>query len=85
MKLFEKNPKVAQTTSTTASHCDMCGKSEFPLVSLRESYATKEITWLCQECESFANDQLYKLRSINHHWIAKTLKIFLRTKRRASR
>lgn len=81
MKLFEKNPKVGWTVGTTASHCDLCGKSIFPLVSLRDSYATNDIKWLCPDCEGFANDHLNRLREINHHWISRMLKVFLRQKR----
>lgn len=82
MKLFERNPKVAWTTSATSTHCDMCGKSVFPLVSLRETYATNDIKWLCSECEAFANDHLSRLREINHKWVSRMLKAFLRQRRR---
>jgi transposase-like protein len=69
-------------TMTVSTHCDLCGQSNSLTTPLRDSYATKDIKYVCNTCGKFADDQLDKLRSINHNWISKMLKLFLRNKRK---
>jgi hypothetical protein len=69
------------TTGTVSSHCDICGESKMT-TSLRDSYATKDIKYICWECLTFTDEHLDKLRSISHSWVSKALKLFLRTKRK---
>jgi hypothetical protein len=52
---------------------------------LLDSYATKDINFVCPECEKFTNDHLWKLRAVNQNWIARMLKMFLRNKRRTTK
>ena len=65
-------------------NCDVCAKkcAPYELVCLLSSYKTKQIEWICPECEREVSLQLDRLRSLYHGWIARMLKVWIRNKRR---
>lgn len=63
------------------SFCDMCGKETSNLFELLECYRTKEIKDLCNECIKPVNNQLFNLRQVNHGWISRMLRVFIRHKK----
>lgn len=69
------------TTSTISSHCDLCGKSEGIIESLRSEYATDEIKYLCGDCMLEANKHLDKLRNVSFKWWHLMVKKFLKDKK----
>ena len=46
--------------------CDICGKTGTSLVPLNADYQTNAIKDICGDCEREVNNQLWKIRTLNH-------------------
>jgi hypothetical protein len=64
--------------------CDMCNKPTAPyaLVVLLDSYKTKDIEWICGDCEKVVNDHLWKLKNLQHGWVTRIFREWLSNKKK---
>lgn len=63
--------------------CDLCGKSCAPyeMVNLLDSYKTRDVQWICGDCETEVNNKLWAMKLLMHGWYSRMLKIWIRNKR----
>jgi hypothetical protein len=61
--------------------CDICGDSTMLTTILREPYQSKNIKYVCPDCEREVNDVLCKMRSYLLAQMSTFVKLFMRKKR----
>lgn len=63
--------------------CDLCGRkcAPYELVQLLVSYRTREIEWICPECEKEASRQIEAIKDLSRRWYCRTFKAWLRNKK----
>jgi hypothetical protein len=63
--------------------CDMCGKrcsSQWDMGQLLNIYQTKDIQWVCNDCEKEINSHLWKVRGLYEPLVTRTIKRFMKFK-----
>lgn len=61
--------------------CDICGKTDVPLVSLLDTYKTNDIAQICYDCETIVNKKQRSVHNMTMRICSDLVKRFMRERK----